>query len=369
MHWVAPFSLKPWMSLEGIASETDAKLGKESLRRTLAEAMSAGGQGSRDGGRTRGMLLRRAAALISTELKDLEQAFTWLGDALITHVDDEGLDELEALARDCGDLTRAETVLSRALEEVFDGPLVRKLLSRRAQLRAEHLNDKQGAAADLKKLHDLSPADQAVIQQLGDLYEEIGDYKGMVQLLEDQILRGKDPTMRTDLARKVARLWEEKLMDAREAADAWRRVLRMKSGDPEATEGLDRAKSNMLKRSTSDAPSLPADSLSDDVSEQGADATDSSASKPGTPARIPPPTFGKSAAPKPPLKTEVDARQASEEEADADVTRRDTLTSSMAEGLRDDTERNFGWQSPGRGQAVGNRSGHRQPNRQSFFLA
>ena len=170
--------------LEGIASETDAKLGKESLRRTLAEAMSAGGQGSRDGGRTRGMLLRRAAALISTELKDLEQAFTWLGDALITHVDDEGLDELEALARDCGDLTRAETVLSRALEEVFDGPLVRKLLSRRAQLRADHLNDKQGAAADLKKLHDLSPADQAVIQQLGNLYEEIGDYKGMVQLLE-----------------------------------------------------------------------------------------------------------------------------------------------------------------------------------------
>ena len=71
--------------------------------------------------------------------------------------------------------------------------------------------------------------------------------------------RGKDPTVRTDLARTVARLWEERLVDAREAADAWRRVLRMKAGDPEATEGLDRAKSNMLKRSTSDAPlSMPA---------------------------------------------------------------------------------------------------------------
>lgn len=243
--------------LEGIARETDEKLGKDTLRRTLAEAMAAGGQGSRDGGRTRGMLLRRASAFVFGELKDLEQAFTWLGDALVTHVDDESLNELEALARDCGELSRVETVLSRALEEVFDGPLVRKVLSRRAQLRADNLDDKHGAAADLKKLHDLSPADQSVIQQLSALYEDIGDYKGMVQLLEDQILRGKEPSVRTDLARKVARLWEEKLGDAREAADAWRRVLRMKSGDPEATQGLERAKSNMLKRSSTPETASP----------------------------------------------------------------------------------------------------------------
>jgi len=70
----------------------------------------------------------------------------------------------------------------------------------------------------------------------------------MVQLYEDQILRGKDMTARADLARKVARMWEEQLADPREAADAWRRVLRMKQGDPEATSGLDRAKSNMLKK-------------------------------------------------------------------------------------------------------------------------
>jgi hypothetical protein len=240
--------------LESVAAETDAKLGKETLRRALADAMAAGGQGSRDGGRTRGMLLRRAAALVSTELKDLDQAFAWLGDAIIAHVDDDTLNELEVLARESADLSRIETVLGRALEEVFDGPLVRKILARRAQLRIDQLDDKQGAAADLKRIHDLSPADQGVIQQLGELYEEIGDYKGMVQLIEDQILRGKDPALRTDLARKVARLWEERLCDAREAADAWRRVLRMKAGDPEAAAGLDRAKSNMLKRSASDAP-------------------------------------------------------------------------------------------------------------------
>src|SRR5262245_10379978 len=54
--------------------------------------------------------------------------------------------------------------------------------------------------------------------------------------------------MRAELARKVATIWEEDLGDAREAADAWRRVLRMKAGDPDATAGLERAKSGKLNR-------------------------------------------------------------------------------------------------------------------------
>src|SRR5581483_1069595 len=122
------------------------------------------------------------------------------------------------------------------------------LLARRAKLRREQLDDKTGAAADLKKLHDLSPNDQQVMDELSGLLTELGDYRGMVQLYEDQILRGKDMNARAELARKVARMWEEQLADPREAADAWRRVLRMKKDDPEALSGLERAKSNMLKK-------------------------------------------------------------------------------------------------------------------------
>jgi tetratricopeptide (TPR) repeat protein len=245
-------------TLVAVARSSDSEQKTDNLRRTLAEALANGGQGSRDGGRTRGMLLGRAAELAHRELKDTEQAFAWLGDAIVSHVDDEPLAALEALADELGQPKRAETVLSRALEEVFDGPLVRKLLARRAAVRREKLSDPQGAAADLKRLHDLSPADGAVMDQLSALYVELDDYKGMVQLYEDQILRGKEPSARAELARKVARLWEEKLSDPREAADAWRRVLRMKAGDPEAAEGLDRAKANMLKRAPSDPPPEPA---------------------------------------------------------------------------------------------------------------
>jgi hypothetical protein len=238
--------------LEDIARQADLGRDGKILTKTLAQALAAGGQGSRDGGRTRSALLGRAAQIAYADLEDTDQAFAWLGDALVTHVDDTRLDELERLAEEVGDPQRAASVLNRALDEVFDGPLVRKLLARRARLRKEKLDDLRGAAEDLKRLHDLSPSDTAVMDELANLYTELEDYRGMVQLYEDQILRGKDTATRAELARKVARLWEDQLQDPREAADAWRRVLRMKSGDPEAQEGLERAKAAMLKSGNSE---------------------------------------------------------------------------------------------------------------------
>ncbi len=235
-------------SLETAARTSDADKDTDRLRRTLAESLAAGGQGARDGGRTRSAMLGRAARLAFEDLGDREQAFVWIGDAIIAHVEDERLEQLELFAQEVGDPKRAEHVLSRALEEVFDGPLVRKLLARRASIRRDQLDDPQGAATDLRRLHDLSPSDTDIVDQLLGLFTELSDWRGMVQLYEDQILRGKDPAARAELARKVARLWEERLDDPREAADAWRRVLRMKQGDPEATEGLDRAKAGMLRK-------------------------------------------------------------------------------------------------------------------------
>ena len=254
--------------LENTARDGDRATGGEKLRRALCAAMAQGGQGARDGGRTRGALLRRAASMAHRDLNDVEQAFAWLGDALIAHVDVLTLDALEGLGDEVNDPRRSEAALTHALSEVFDGPLVRQLLARRAKIRREQMEDRAGAATDLKKLHDLSPTDQAVMEELSALLTDLGDYRGMVQLYEDQILRGKDMNARAELARKVARMWEEQLSDPREAADAWRRVLRMKQGDPEATAGLERAKQNMLKRpdpGASDAyapPKLAASSVS-----------------------------------------------------------------------------------------------------------
>ncbi len=283
--------------LEDAARAFDTERGGDRLRRTLAEALAAGGQGSRDGGRTRGAMLGRAALIAFHELKDTELAFKWLGDAIVAHVDDERLDALEGLAAEVGDAKRADAVVSRALEEVFDGPLVRKLLARRADIRREKLSDANGAAADLKRLHDLSPSDQAVVDQLLGLYTELADYRGMVQLYEDQILRGKDPNARAELARKVARLWEERLGDPREAADAWRRVLRMKPGDPEATEGLERSKTNMLKRPKSDPPPKPAVEAAAPVAAPAEPATAPAEPQPSEPPSAPPEPVETEAAP------------------------------------------------------------------------
>ncbi len=194
---IAPAASSSWPSAAAsrktpsARSKAAARLGDDraggiGLRTTLAEALAAGGQGSRDGGRTRGALLRRAATIAHRDLGDIDKAFGWLGDALITHVEDASLEALEALGRELNALPRVEATLTRALEEVFDGPLVRKLLQRRARLRRDVLDDKKGAAVDLKKLHDLSPSDLDVMNELSALLLELGDHRGMIQLYEDQ---------------------------------------------------------------------------------------------------------------------------------------------------------------------------------------
>lgn len=251
--------------LERAAREADKQTKTNSLRAALCAAMANGGQGARDGGRTRGSLLRRAASIANVELHDVDEAFDLLGDALVAHVEAASLDALEELARQVDDLRRAEATLTRALGEVFEGPMVRQLLARRARLRREELEDKTGAAADLKKLYDLSPTDPTALEDLSQLLTELGDHRAMVQLYEDQILRGKDVAVRAELARRVARLWEKELGDPREAADAWRRVLRMKPGDPEGTAGLEHAKANMLKKASSESDSEPPPAVRESV--------------------------------------------------------------------------------------------------------
>src|SRR5262249_46260036 len=111
-------------ALERAARKGDERVNGTGLRAILADALAAGGQGSRDGGRTRGALLRRAANIAHRDLGDVDKAFGWLGDALITHVEDPTLEALEELGREVNDLKRVEATLGRALEEVFDGPLV-----------------------------------------------------------------------------------------------------------------------------------------------------------------------------------------------------------------------------------------------------
>ncbi|MBL8716710.1 MAG: hypothetical protein JNL79_11975 [Myxococcales bacterium] len=234
----------PFEALYATAREVDQETGSDAFRRALVDLLGTTTAGPRDGGRTRSAQLRRAAEKIRDDIGDGKRAFALLTRALVAHVDDANLDAVEAAAGD--DPRRAEAILGKALEEVFDGPLVRKLISRRATLRLDRIGDLDGALRDLDKLHELAPSDKDITARYEALLEQANDYRALVKLYEDQILRSKEPAVRADLARKVALLWEERLGEAREAADAWRRVLRLKPQDPQATEGLDRAKRNKL---------------------------------------------------------------------------------------------------------------------------
>ncbi|MDX2054120.1 MAG: hypothetical protein SFV15_17100 [Polyangiaceae bacterium] len=236
----------------------------------LADVLSAAGQSARDGGKTRSRFLLRAGRLAAFDYKDTSQALAWMGDALIAHVDEDGIRGVLELARELHDMKLADAVFERALSEVFDGPWVRLLLAKRAKLRREELDDIEGASADLKRLHELAPSDQEVTDSLISLYSETKNYAGLVKLYEDLILRCKDKELRAELSRKVAKLWGGELGDPREAADAWRRVLRLVPNDPEATRGLDNAKRGMLNApAVEDAEETPdADAGRDNSVEQ-----------------------------------------------------------------------------------------------------
>lgn len=228
-----------------------------SLRLVLAEALAAGGQDARDGGKTRSRMLRRAAKLAAFELRDIDRAIGWIGDALTKFVEVDSLTTLNDIAASHGDYQVAEQVATRALGEVFDGPMVRELLRYRADLRQDQLDNLAGAAEDLRRLHDLNPADFEVNSRLATMYEELGDYIGMVKLYEDQILRSRDQALRAELARTVAKLWQNKLNDPRETADAWRRVLRFNATDEEAKQGLAKAKAEMLQARPAESSVMP----------------------------------------------------------------------------------------------------------------
>jgi hypothetical protein len=243
--------------LEKAARASDAGRGNRdtTLRVVLADALAAGGQGPGVSAMARSALLCRAALLAHRDLGAHEKAFAFLADALVTHVDPQVLQSLNELALDLGDHGQADMVLTAALDEVFDVPSVRQLLQARAVIRKTYLSDAAGAADDLKRLHELAPGDEGILRQLEALYAELGDYRGLVQLYENQILRGRDPNARAELARRVALIWRDKLKDPRETADAWRRVLRMKPGDTEAKEGVTLAKRAMpFRRSPAVAP-------------------------------------------------------------------------------------------------------------------
>lgn len=231
--------------------EADTKSGGTSLRAALCGVMSRAGKGARDGGRSHGAYLARAAAVAYEDLKDVDRAFLLMGQSLVAHTDEEALQQLVRMGEEEKALSRVAEIIGETLEEVHDGPLVRLLLRCRLELRTERLDDDQGAGEDLKRLYDLSPSDGDIAAQLEERYKAAGDDRGLVQLYEDQILRGRDQAARAELARKVALLWQDTLGEPREAADAWRRVLRMNSGDQEAKDGLSRAKNAMRKVSVS----------------------------------------------------------------------------------------------------------------------
>lgn len=233
-------------------TKSDEANATQEMRLALLDVLALAGKEARDGGRTRSLYLRRGALLAFQELGDSTRAASFFEESLVAQVDDETVEAIEHLADTLGRVEEADKIFGRALERIHDGPQLRALLRRRYDLRSTRLDNPQGAAEDLKRLYELSPGDTDIAAQLETYYEQNDDTRGLVQLFEDRILRSRDSNLRSELARRVAWLWQDKLRNPRETADAWRRVLRLNPADTEAKEHLERAKLEMRKVTAAD---------------------------------------------------------------------------------------------------------------------
>lgn len=238
--------------LELQAQQSDAGHDAHPNVHVLVGALSDAGRGLRDGGSFRSEALRHAAELAYGTLNNAERAWTLLGDSLSACPSEYNLATLRSFESKTADHQAAIGALSFALGGVFDATLSRTLLLERARIKREGLGDAKSAAEDLREAYDLSPADAGLWSALTVTLREAGDFRGLVSTYEDRLLRERDVAARQEYARLVARLWTEDLKDPREAADAWRRLLRLAPGDAEAQSGLELARNTVVGN-----PSIP----------------------------------------------------------------------------------------------------------------
>ena len=239
-------------ALELSAQEADRGNDASQNVRALVASLSDAGSGLRDGGAFRSEALRHAAELARRTLGDKARSWTLLGESLSASPSDDNLKTLRSFESEDGDGTAAADALRFALGGVFDANQSRTLLLESARVKRERMNDAKGAAEDLRAAYDLAPADAALWSALTSTLREAGDFRGLVSAYEDRLVRERDTATRQEFARIVARIWSDDLVDAREAADAWRRLLRLAPGDAEAQSGLEKARGSLVGN-----PSVP----------------------------------------------------------------------------------------------------------------
>jgi golgin subfamily B member 1 len=208
----------------------------------------------RGSGRARDLVatLRRRAKLQSDEQRRAElyqQAKTLaegLGDSQLAEAllrelieDDDtnrwALAELTTLREAAGDYKQAFDLIVRRSEVESDGPTVRGLRQRAAEIARDKLEDTERAIELYDELFEDDPTNAAAAAALRGLYVKTGSHRELGRLLERLVDVAETPDKRSELRLELARLSSERFSAPDAAIDLARAVL---DDDPTRAEAV-----------------------------------------------------------------------------------------------------------------------------------
>jgi golgin subfamily B member 1 len=201
-------------------------------------------------------LVDRAAAFV--EADELKEVFRELGrtygnvlqqpyDAgeawrklLDVGLDFEAIDALDAIYRADDRWTDVMDVKMRRAEALSEpGDKIAELRSVAAMWR-EQANDADGARAPFEKILEIEPANDEAFTELEKLHQAASRWEPLLELYLARLETREEASQKTELLRKIARVFEERLDDKGQALDALVNALEMDFHDRETARYLER---------------------------------------------------------------------------------------------------------------------------------
>jgi tetratricopeptide (TPR) repeat protein len=200
----------------------------------------------------RARLLSDIAQLCEERGKNLPRALAAWRRALVTDPrDDQARLEVERIAAALGDWDSLVGAYEAAVLAANETDIKAQLLAQVARTHDERRGDPRAAILAYERLVQIESDDPTPFEQLEALLTMVGDWPGLVRLLERKIERTSDSIEKGELWRRMGSVLDELMGETDRAIEAYRSALSENEDDPISLEALDG-----LYVRNGDAPSL-----------------------------------------------------------------------------------------------------------------
>ncbi|MEW5738109.1 MAG: tetratricopeptide repeat protein [Myxococcota bacterium] len=184
--------------------------------------------------------LKRAAELHTQHLRQPEQAFASLAQAMRIAPDDAAIREAARAAADDADALDSYAEVLEEIVEAGAGPTAMALHRELADVYEKKLAQQERAVKHLHAVLQLDAKQTDALKALQRLHRAREEWHELVPIIERLATLAADPAARSELDREAALLSEQRLQDLERAALNWRQIAARDVLHREAAAALDR---------------------------------------------------------------------------------------------------------------------------------